>query len=263
MTSTLELMILQTPADLGMPSDRLAWLRAWLDEANLTDIDLILLPELFQTGYNAADTIPDIAETSNGMFFQSMAELARRYQLAIAYGYAERMHNRIYNSAQVIDAMGNSIANHRKLAIPPGFESALFDKGQHMTQFSLKGVEVGMLICFDAEFPEYMRIMALAGAELVLVPTALSDQWAVVAERVIPARAFENGIHVAYANHCGIDKGLRFLGKSCIISPTGVDLARADSGGDALAIQASISRNIVKAAQARLPYLKECKTLSL
>ncbi len=120
-----------------------------------------------------------------------------------------------------------------------------------------------MLICYDAEFPEYMRAMAMAGVELVLVPTALSDQWGVVAERVIPARGFENGIHVAYANHCGMDKGLGFLGKSCIISPTGVDLARADSSSYAMAIQASISRDAVKAAQASLPYLKECKTLSL
>ncbi|MGB2304584.1 MAG: carbon-nitrogen hydrolase family protein [Candidatus Puniceispirillales bacterium] len=263
MTATLDLMILQTPADLGMPSDRLAWLKAWLDQADLMDIDLILLPELFQTGYNAADIIPDLAEASDGMFFQSMAGLSRQHQLAIAYGYAERVHDRIYNAAQVIDAMGNSVANHRKRAIPPGLESALFDTGQHMTQFSLKGIEVGMLICYDAEFPEYMRAMAMAGAELVLVPTALSDQWDVVAERVIPSRGFENGIHVAYANHCGMDKGLGFLGKSCIISPTGVDLARADSSSDAMAIQASISRDAVKAAQARLPYLTECKTLSL
>ena len=263
MTATLELMILQTPADLGMPSDRLAWLKAWLDQADLADIDLILLPELFQTGYNAADIIPDQAEASDGIFFQSMAGMARKHQLAIAYGYAERVNEQIYNAAQIIDRMGNPIANHRKLTIPPGLERALFDTGQHMTQFQFKGIEIGILICYDAEFPEYMRAMAMAGAELVLVPTALSDQWDVVAERVIPSRGFENGIHVAYANHCGTDKGLGFLGKSCIISPTGVDLARADSSSDARAIRASISRDAVKAAQARLPYLTECKTLSL
>lgn len=282
--AAFELMIWQTPADLGLPSDRLAWLDERLGQSDLADIDLILLPELFQTGYNAADIIPHCAEASDGLFFQSMAHLARQHQVAIAYGYAERADGRIYNSAQVIDASGASLANHRKLAIPPGFETALFAKGDQMTRFRFHEIEVGILICYDAEFPELMRAMAMpdagegpneglgegpsegvgigSGAELVLVPTALSDQWAVVADRVIPARGFENGIYVAYANHCGADKGLGFLGRSCIISPTGTDLARADGGENGMAIRARISRDAVKAAQSRLPYLEEYQKLS-
>ena len=266
--AAFELMIWQTPADLGLPSDRLAWLDERLGQSDLADIDLILLPELFQTCYNAADIIPHCAEASDGLFFQSMAHLARQHQVAIAYGYAERADGRIYNSAQVIDASGASLANHRKLAIPPGFETALFAKGDQMTRFRFHEIEVGILICYDAEFPELMRAMAMPdagvreGAELVLVPTALSDQWAVVADRVIPARGFENGIYVAYANHCGADKGLGFLGRSCIISPTGTDLARADGGENGMAIRARISRDAVKAAQSRLPYLEEYQKLS-
>ena len=266
--AAFELMIWQTPADLGLPSDRLAWLDERLGQSDLADIDLILLPELFQTGYNAADIIPHCAEASDGLFFQSMAHLARQHQVAIAYGYAERADGRIYNSAQVIDVSGASLANHRKLAIPPGFETALFAKGDQMTRFRFHEIEVGILICYDAEFPELMRAMAMPdedvreGAELVLVPTALSDQWAVVADRVIPARGFENGIYVAYANHCGADKGLGFLGRSCIISPTGTDLARADGGENGMAIRARISRDAVKAAQSRLPYLEEYQKLS-
>ena len=266
--AAFELMIWQTPADLGLPSDRLAWLDERLGQSDLADIDLILLPELFQTGYNAADIIPHCAEASDGLFFQSMAHLARQHQVAIAYGYAERADGQIYNSAQVIDASGTLLANHRKLAIPPGFETALFAKGDQMTRFRFHEIEVGILICYDAEFPELMRAMAMPdegvreGAELVLVPTALSDQWAVVADRVIPARGFENGIYVAYANHCGADKGLGFLGRSCIISPTGTDLARADGGENGMAIRARISRDAVKAAQSRLPYLEEYQKLS-
>lgn len=266
--AAFELMIWQTPADLGLPSDRLAWLDERLGQSDLADIDLILLPELFQTGYNAADIIPHCAEASDGLFFQSMAHLARQHQVAIAYGYAERADGQIYNSAQVIDASGTSLANHRKLAIPPGLETTLFAKGDQMTRFRFHEIEVGILICYDAEFPELMRAMAMPdkgvreGAELVLVPTALSDQWAVVADRVIPARGFENGIYVAYANHCGADKGLGFLGRSCIISPTGTDLARADGGENGMAIRARISHDAVKAAQSRLPYLEECQQLS-
>ncbi len=126
-----------------MPSDRLAWLKAWLDQADLADIDLILLPELFQTGYNAADIIPDLAEASRMVCFSIHGRAGQKHQLAIAYGYAERVNEQIYNAAQIIDAMGNSLANHRKLTIPPGLERALFDTGQHMTQFRFKGIELG------------------------------------------------------------------------------------------------------------------------
>lgn len=261
MTVAIDLMIVQTPADLGVPSDRLVWLNKRLADTNLADIDLLLLPELFQTGYNSADVIPDLAEASDDGFAQSMAALARHYDIAIAYGYAEWADGKIYNSAQIIDATGTSLANHRKLAIPPGLETSLFAKGGQMTRFRFKELEIGILICYDAEFPEHMRAMAMTGVELVLVPTALSDQWDVVAERVIPARSFENGIYVAYANHCGMDKGLGFLGKSCIISPVGVDLARADNDGEGMAIRAKINRDDVKSAQSRLPYLEVCSTL--
>jgi predicted amidohydrolase len=96
--------------------------------------------------------------------------------------------------------------------------------------------------------------MALAGAQLVIVPTALASQWGVVSEKLIPTRAFENGVWVAYANHAGQENGLSYYGGSCIVTPEGIDAARADS--TECVIQAKLDLDSVLAAQERLPYLQ-------
>jgi predicted amidohydrolase len=86
-----------------------------------------------------------------------------------------------------------------------------------------------MLICYDVEFPEYVRTLALAGAELVLVPTALPNGEISrrVADMVVPTRAFENGIFLVYADLCGEEGNFSYSGRSAIIGPDGDELARA------------------------------------
>jgi predicted amidohydrolase len=88
------------------------------------------------------------------------------------------------------------------------------------------------------EFPEAVRHLALAGAELVLVPTALPDtpDAAFIAEKVVPVRAFENGIAIAYANHAGGDGRFGYAGLSCIAFPNGSDGARAPANGSTVII---------------------------
>jgi predicted amidohydrolase len=69
------------------------------------------------------------------------------------------------------------------------------------------GLRIGILICYDVEFPENVRRLALAGAHLIAVPTALpaTDQAGLIARKMVPVRAFENQLFIAYANHCGAD----------------------------------------------------------
>lgn len=116
---------------------------------------------------------------------------------------------------------------------------------------------ISILICYEVEFPEAVRIAAARGAEFVVVPTALVDQWGVVAERVVPARAFENGVWLAYANHAGHENGLDYLGGSKIVAPDG--RIEADAGPQEELIVATIDPQRVKAAQQRLPYLRDYK----
>ena len=97
--------------------------------------------------------------------------------------------------------------------------------------------------------------------QLLLVPTALSNNWGWVAEKMIPTRAHENGIFLAYANHCGNEKKISYLGSSFITSPKGKDLARLKNKPGILTAKLNFSD--IRIAQARLPYHKDIKKLKL
>lgn len=224
------------------------------------DVALVVCPELFLSGYAVGDKLIALAENlEQGRFRQAISEIAKRYSTAIVYGYPERANDAIYNSAACIDANGEVIANHRKLLLPPGFESDYFSSGTQPTLFELNGLCCAILICYDAEYPEAIRAMAEAGAQLIIVPTALVKNWAVVARRVMPTRAFENGVWLMYANHAGAEGDLNYLGESCIIAPNGQDAARASH--DEAFIIAEITADKVLASQQRLPYLQGVKAL--
>ena len=235
--------------------ERLAALRRAIGEAGEPRPGLIVCPELFMSGYNVGEAITRLAETPEGPFAAAVSALARETGTAICYGYPERYGEAIYNSAACFGPDGGLIANHRKLVIPPGFEPDYFSPGECPTLFDLDGLRFAILVCYDAEFPEPARHAALAGAHCLLVPTALRDMWGIVAHKMMPTRAFENGVYLVYANHAGVEGDHQYLGASCISSPVGEDLARAGEGEEVIAADLDPAR--VAAAQARLPYLRD------
>ena len=225
------------------------------------DLDLVLCPELFMTGYDQTADYTALAEPPDGPFGQAVAALARRQGIAIAYGYPERAADgAIHNSAALVDARGVLVANHRKRLPSPGsFEERSFANGPAVTFAELNGWRLAIIICYEVEFPESLRQAARGGADLVLVPTALGAEWGVVAEKVVPTRAFENGLFLAYADHAGQEAGLAFWGGSRIVDPLGADMAVA--GKEEILIRAELCRNRVETARARLPYLRDCERL--
>ncbi len=238
------------------PEQRLQRLKETISGQRL---DLVVCPELFMSGYNAGDALVNLAEPSDGAFAEAIASLARANNTAIAYGYPEHTEEGIYNSALCIDRNGRLLANHRKLLLPPGFESRYFKAGQELTLFDLNGFRCAFLICYDVEYPESVRAAVEAGAELIIVPTALARNWGVVANKLIPTRAFENGCWMIYANHAGTDNDITYYGGSCIVAPDGEDAARA--GSDETLISANLDPASVTAARTRLPYLQEVSEL--
>jgi predicted amidohydrolase len=254
----MKVVVAQSPAELDGPEARLAWLSAALAGADW-GADLLVLPELFLSGYNVGPRLPAWGEAADGPFARRIAALAKAHGIAILYGYGEMADGVLYNAATCFGADGARLGGHRKLVMPPGMETAYFSGAAGYQTFELGGFKVAILICYDAEFPENMRAVAQMGAELVLVPTALGQQWGVVAQKVIPSRAFENGVFVCYANHAGVENGLTYLGQSCVVSPWGKDLARAGAVPEFLV--AELQHGEVAAAQARLPYLVDLARL--
>lgn len=255
MAGVFRLAVAQTPGELATPQDRLNRLAAMLTDLQGRGVDLLLLPELYLTGYNVGDRVNDWAEPSDGPAARRIADLARRHGIAIHYGYAERAEGVLYGAAQCLGPDGDRLGGHRKLILPPGFETLRFTPGEGCSLFEWRGLRIGTLICYDAEFPEAARHVAALGAELILVPTALGAQWGWVARTMIPTRAFENGVFLAYANHSGQEHGMTFLGESFIAAPDGQELARAGAAPEVLIADLDLTR--VCAAQKRLPYLSD------
>ncbi|MEB0207781.1 carbon-nitrogen hydrolase family protein [Pseudomonas sp. CCC3.1] len=194
------------------------------------DVDLLVLPEMFLSGYNiGAQAVAELAQAHDGEAAQQIAELAKTTSMAIAYGYPERDANgHIYNSVQIIDSHGKSLCNYRKTHLFGELDRGMFSAGPDaFPVFELNGWKLGVLICYDLEFPENTRRLALAGAELIVVPTANMAPYDFIADVTVRCRAFENQCYVAYANYCGHEGSIQYCGQSSIAAPNGLQVALA------------------------------------
>lgn len=249
----LTLALWQTPH----PADTAEALRR-LDvactQARAQGAELLVTPEMFCTGYAiGAGRVEALAEPPDGPLAQAVAGLARRHGLAIAYGYPERNpQGRAFNAAQAIGPDGTRLMNYRKTHLFGDLDRAQFSPGDSVaTVFEWRGWRLGLLICYDVEFPEAVRDLALQGADAVLVPTANMVPFDEVQRVLLPARALENRLFVAYANACGSEGALSYNGGSAVIGPNGEALSRADVG-PAL-VTATLSGAVRAAALASSP----------
>ena len=190
---------------------------------------LIIFPELFLTGYNIGDAVVDLAETSDGQAAQRATNIAREANIALLYGYPEQSGKNVYNAAILIDQNGQTLANYRKTHLYDGYENRSFQPGDSLVLVELEGLKIGILICYDVEFPEAVRALVFADADFIAVPTALMKPYCRIAETVVPARAYESQVFIAYVNRCGSEGNLTYCGRSCIVGPDGEDVVRAGS----------------------------------
>lgn len=209
------------------PEENRATMARVAGESAARGCGLVIFPELFASGYNIGDVVHDLAEPVDGPTGEALAAAAQANRIAILAGYPERDAGRVYNAAMLIGPDGERLANARKTHLFGDEERRLFAPGEALTVARLGALRLGILICYDVEFPEAARALALEGAALVAVPTALMRPFDRVAEWLVPVRAFENQLFVAYANRCGREGNLEYCGASCVIAPDGSELARA------------------------------------
>lgn len=220
----------------GDVAANLAVIRAQAAHAAAAGARLVVFPELFTSGYDIGRRVHELAEPVDGPLPAALAGVARETGIALLTGWPERAGDVVFNAAALIERDGSVLANHRKLHLFGGDETALYRPGERFTLAELDGVRLGILICYDVEFPEAVRALALAGAELVAVPTALMPPYDAVARILVPARAAENQVFIAYANRVGRETTLEYIGQSCVCDPDGRDLARADGNSETLLI---------------------------
>jgi len=241
------------------PLKRVQRLEEKLQQTNR--LDLIVCSELFLSGYGSFEKIKEFSEESDGEYAKKISLLAKKYSTAIVYGYPEIDNDNLFNSAQYFDSKGMSIANHRKKMLPPtADESKIFKPGGESSIITINGIKAAIVICYELEFPEIIRKLALQGVELIIAPTGQSSHWPAAALYNCRTRAFENGIYVIYANSTGNLNGINFMGESKIIGPDGLDINNANE--DETVITGEIDTNEISLVRNKLPYLDDARKLN-
>jgi predicted amidohydrolase len=202
-------------------------------------VEVLVTPEMFTSGYGITpEEAARLAEDAGGPTEAAVAQIARRHGLAIVYGHPERAAGgRAYNAATLVGPDGAVRGRHRKVHMFGDLDRALFvANAEPPRAFDFDGARVGILICYDVEFPEAVRHLAVDGARAVLVPTANMTGCDEVQELLVRARACENGCGVIYANYCGADGVFEYNARSVICGPGGEVLAQADGESEQLVV---------------------------
>ncbi|MEU1800925.1 carbon-nitrogen hydrolase family protein [Streptomyces sp. NPDC019937] len=224
----LRTALLQSSGHPGDPARNLKVLDAAAGRAAADGAGLLVTSEMFLTGYAIGDGVHRMAEPADGPAGAAVAQIAADHGIAVLYGYPERAGGAVHNSARLVGPDGTPLANYRKTHLFGCFENDWFTPGDTaVVQAELGGLTIGIMICYDVEFPENVRAHALAGTDLLLVPTAQMHPFQFVAESLVPVRAFESQMYIAYVNRSGPEGEFDFIGLSCLAGPDGTMRARA------------------------------------
>ncbi|MFF1883721.1 nitrilase-related carbon-nitrogen hydrolase [Pseudarthrobacter sp. NPDC058196] len=255
-------------------------------EANLRTIDeaasraaragagLLLTPELFPVGYGPLRLRSELDPATLPAIRESLAGIARRNGIGLVYSLPAEAAGAAVNggggsrdmdraggpgwhiSASLVDAGGTELLRYAKVHLFGDEERKAFvAANEPPAVVDFLGIRTSLLICYDIEFPEAARAAAARGAELLLVPTALSEGYAAVPQVLVRARALESQLNVAYANHCGAEDSYTFGGGSVVAGPDGGLLAAAGNAPELLF--ATVGTEAVRAARDEVPYLRE------
>lgn len=259
--ATLRLGVYQSAGTAGDVAANMAEMLAVMAQSAADGLDLLAFPEGFLTGYHLPDAdIKTLPDTKEGV--AAICTAARQTGLAVVFGLAERDGGQIYNTALAISPQGDVLARYRKRALFGEWEQGFFTRGREPAMFQLMGFSIGLLICYDVEFPELARQSARLGAEILLVPTSLMVPFNEVADLLVPTRALENQIFVAYANRTGTENGLSYVGRSSICDPHGRVLAKAGSTGPCT-IVATLHKSALAGARTQFSYHRDLERLQL
>ena len=195
-----------------------------IEKLSNLNVDLIVLPELFNTGYNFINKyeVKKLSEPVPGGYTSSeITKIAERKKMYIVGGISEIENNKLYNSAFLIGPEGY-IGKYRKIQLF-NREKIFFKTGNlGLNVFNTKIGKIGILICFDWIFPETMRTLALKGAQIITHPTNLVLPFY---QKAAMTRAVENRVFIILANRFGKENRggieFRYTGKSEIVAPNG------------------------------------------
>lgn len=225
----LRVAVWQGHSPAGDIAGGVAALTQGLQAAGAMGAGVLVAPEVWLPGYNQPD-IPAQALSADAAPLQTLRNACRVARCGLVVGYAEVEGAAVWNSALHVDADGAVVANFRKVQLYGAREKALYQPGTRYVTFDLAGHKAAILICYDIEFAPHVQALAAMGVSLICVPTANMAPFNHVVRYTVPAMAANHGLAIAYANYCGTEGDLTYVGGSQIVGPHGEVLALAGEG---------------------------------
>ena len=208
------------------------------------------------------DHAPPYAETIPGPTTDRLAALAKEYGIVIVPNLYEQDGDRYFDSSPVIDADGSIAGLARMMHIMEGpcfHEQGYYHPGDRGALVcDTQAGRIGVAICYDRHYPEYMRALGVQGAELVVVPQAgIVDEWpSGLFEAELQVAAMQNGYYTALVNRVGQDGDLNFAGESFVTDCFGKVITRAPRGEDGV-LYADVDFSLIAATPAKKHFLPD------
>lgn len=187
--------------------------------------DLLVLPELNLTGLVSKEQLKEIAEPREGESFKRIQGMLADSPVSVLYSFPEYVSDKeIYITSCLIGKDGEALTYYRKTHLFAE-ENEMFSKGVKLTAVSQDGLSIGLLTCYDIEFPEPARALVLQGVNLLIVNSANMAPYEYIHRLSIQARALENQIFVVYCNRLGANEKYEYHGQCAVIGPDGKIIA--------------------------------------
>ena len=227
--------------------------------------DLIVFPECALTGYVFAsreEAMPYM-ETIPGPSADKLAACCRELGVHVIFGLLERDADKCFNAAVLAGPQG-LIGKYRKNHLPFLGIDRFLDRGNEPFQVYQTSIgNIGMHICYDCNFPESARVMALMGADILVLPTNWPEGRGKIVNYVVNTRAYENKVHLVAVDRVGTERGTKFIGSSKIVDAWGDTLVQASSDNEEI-VYAEVSladarqkRIVFKAGEFELDFIND------
>lgn len=225
---------------------------SFIKEAAQSNADLVLFPELALTGLSTKSRTNELAESISGPSVKKVQKWAREHNIKVIFGFPEAVNGNVYNSACFINHKGDIIGTHKKVHLWDE-EAKYYSGGDSFKVWDTKIGKIGIMICYDTQFSESARILAVKGAQMILIPTGNMSPFEFHQSFHIRCRAEENQLFVATTNLVGQEGSLHFFGESTAADPFGEILVKADQSE--MGVMVEFDLNKIHEARSNYNYL--------
>jgi omega-amidase len=254
----MKIAIAQMECIVGNVTSNLNKISVFTQKAAEAGCHVVVFPEMADTGYDVSQIARYASSWDRGPI-ERIRKYAEQNSINIICGLSELENNRVYNVLAVVGPDGHLMAKYRKThlaAFSPLHEDKIFTPGDSLETVQIGDMTWGLMICYDLRFPEFSRALVLEGAEVLV----LSSAWPFPRLRhwntLIDARAIENQVFMAAANHAGKNSSATFCGSSRLVDPFGVMIASASEEREAL-IVGDIEKNELVRVRKNMPVFEQ------